>query len=168
MSSVSRVVNLAFKSRLIGDLGLNMAGIVHWFDELQYRRALRRERVFRDRTNLLDIYDDVELYYRFCLPRNRLINLINELGGELEHVTRRRRAIPVELQVIVALRFLSSGSFQNLVGDMVNIDRTTAYSGYPLMQWFMVPVMNPVDDAERKYNRAHMSTRSKTKVCMFK
>ncbi|KAJ8302564.1 hypothetical protein KUTeg_018960 [Tegillarca granosa] len=164
MSSVSRVVNLAFKSRLIGDLGLNMAGIVHWFDELQYRRALRRERVFRDRTNLLDIYDDVELYYRFCLPRNRLINLINELGGELEHVTRRRRAIPVELQVIVALRFLSSGSFQNLVG----IGYVHGDSGYPLMQWFMVPVMNPVDDAERKYKRAHMSTRSKTKVCMFK
>ncbi|KAJ8317989.1 hypothetical protein KUTeg_003080 [Tegillarca granosa] len=86
----------------------------------------KRERVFRDRTNPLDIYDDVELYDRFRLPRNSLINLINELRGELEHATRRQRAIPVELQVLVALRFLSSGSFQNLVGDMVNIDKTNA------------------------------------------
>ncbi|KAJ8307754.1 hypothetical protein KUTeg_014694 [Tegillarca granosa] len=95
-----------------------MADIVHWFDELQYRRALRRE------TNPLDIYDDVELYDRFRLPRNSLTNLINELRGELEHATRRQRAIPAELQVLVALRLLSSGSFQNLVGDMVNIDKT--------------------------------------------
>ena len=32
---------------------------------LEVRRALRRERIFRDRTNPLEIYDDLELIERF-------------------------------------------------------------------------------------------------------
>ena len=32
---------------------------------LEVRRAMRRERIFRDRTNPLEIYDDLELFGRF-------------------------------------------------------------------------------------------------------
>lgn len=265
-----------------------MGGIVHWFDDLQYRRGLRRERVFRDRTNPLDIYNDIELYERFRLPRHRLLELIDELRPYLEHPTRRQNAISAEIQTLVGLRYLASGCFQNAVGDLVNINRSTACriirrvalalkgllhryvkfpstdgqiniikqgfhaiagfpnviacidgthipiqaptqnewqfvnrkgthsiniqlmcdhelkivncvvrwpgsthdsriltqsgiyrhlqqnpgigyvlgdSGYPLMQWLMVPVINPADQAERRYNTAHMSTRSVIERC---
>jgi hypothetical protein len=32
---------------------------------LEVRRVMRRERIFRDRTNPLEIYDDLELIERF-------------------------------------------------------------------------------------------------------
>ena len=35
-------------------------------------------------------------------------------------------AVPTEYQVLMALRFYASGCFQNLVSDMINVDRTTA------------------------------------------
>jgi hypothetical protein len=38
---------------------------VNRYRMLEVRRAMRRERIFRDRTNPLEIYDDLELFERF-------------------------------------------------------------------------------------------------------
>lgn len=91
------------------------------FDDLQYQWDLRRERLFRDRRNPLDNNDDVELNDCFRLPRNRLMELINELRDNLQHPTCRQMALFPEIQVLVGLRFLANGSYA--VGDSVNIDR---------------------------------------------
>ena len=37
---------------------------------LEVRTAMRRERIFRNRTNPLEIYDDLELIERFRFDRN--------------------------------------------------------------------------------------------------
>lgn len=98
-----------------------ITGIVDLFDDLQYQWDLRRERLFRDRRNPLDNNDDVELNDCFRLPRNRLMELINELRDNLQHPTCRQMALFPEIQVLVGLRFLANGSYA--VGDSVNIDR---------------------------------------------
>lgn len=103
-----------------------MAGMLHWMDDIHYRRAMRRERVIRDRRNPLDIYDDVELHERFRLHRPRLLQLIDELRPEIQHQTGRNGALSPELQTLIALRFFASGCFQNLSSDCVQVDRTTA------------------------------------------
>ena len=92
-----------------------MDGIVHWFDNLQYKRSLRRERIFRDITNPLDIYNDIELYERFKFPRQRLLELIDELRPDLEHPTRRQSAIAAEIQTLVWLSYLASRCFLKAV-----------------------------------------------------
>uniref|UniRef100_A0A673IH05 DDE Tnp4 domain-containing protein n=1 Tax=Sinocyclocheilus rhinocerous TaxID=307959 RepID=A0A673IH05_9TELE len=56
---------------------------------LHDRRAFRRERVMRDRTNPLDIYGDRELIERFRFSRVELLELINELSPQLQHATDR-------------------------------------------------------------------------------
>ncbi|XP_013383869.1 putative nuclease HARBI1 [Lingula anatina] len=38
-------------------------------------------------------------------------------------------------------------------------------SGYPQLQWLMVPFYNPVTEGQREYNRVHMSTRSTIERC---
>ena len=38
---------------------------VNRYRMLEVGRAMRRERIFRDRTNPLEIYDDLELFERF-------------------------------------------------------------------------------------------------------
>jgi len=101
-----------------------MAGrLVHRFNN---ERALRRERVVRDRTNPLDIYSDSELIERFRFGRQALFDLIEEISPQLQHGSDRNAALSPTLQVLIALRFYANGAFQNTVGDMINVHRTTA------------------------------------------
>jgi hypothetical protein len=76
--------------------------------ERENRRALRRQRVFRDRRAA---YDDVNLFqiYRVTLPV--LLEVI-DLVEDIAPYTRRSHAVPASLQVCVALRFLATGSYQ--------------------------------------------------------
>ena len=68
------------------------------------RRALRRERVFRDRKNPLDSYDDTEMYSKYRFTRLGCIILIDLFAEGLEHPTKRNKALPWYLQVFVDLR----------------------------------------------------------------
>ena len=85
-----------------------------------YRRALRRERVFRDRTNPLDIFDDVDLHKRYRFTRDGILFLIDNLNG-LEPTTARSCAVPKHLKVCIGLRFFATGAFQTLLGDELGI-----------------------------------------------
>ena len=48
----------------------------------QGRRALRRERLFRDRVNPLDKFDDVELLRKFRFRRADIMGIVDEVKLE--------------------------------------------------------------------------------------
>ncbi|XP_072182162.1 putative nuclease HARBI1 [Diadema setosum] len=73
-------------------------------------RGLRRERVFRDRLNPLDCYDDTDLFKKYRFNRGGIMHIIDNLAGQLEHRTNRSHAVPASLQVFIALRFYATGS----------------------------------------------------------
>ena len=100
-----------------------MARIIH---RVYNERAFRRERVIRDRSNPLDIYNDEELIERFRFCRRDLFELIEELSPDLQFVSDRNAALPPSLQLLIALRFFANGAFQNTVSDMVRVHRSTA------------------------------------------
>ena len=77
---------------------------------------IRRERVFRDQTDLL-AHDDDWLMSRFRLPWAILLELCAELGPALERETARNHALPVPLQVLTTLGFLATGAFQRELAD---------------------------------------------------
>ena len=54
---------------------ITMACLIY---RLYNERALRRERVVRDRTNPLDMYNDEELIQRFCFSRVEIFSLVDE------------------------------------------------------------------------------------------
>ena len=56
---------------------IKMAAVVVW--RSQHRRNLRRNRVFRDRKNPLDMYDDVELYDKIRFRRLDILAIVDEL-----------------------------------------------------------------------------------------
>ncbi|KAL6490094.1 hypothetical protein MHYP_G00004390 [Metynnis hypsauchen] len=139
----------------------------------------RRERVFRDHYDFL-AHDDDWLISRFRFPRAVLLELCAELGPVLERDTARNRASPVPLQVLTALGFLATGSFQRELADRSGISQSSlscampavldgiicmsaSYlgdSGYALLTWLMTPLWNPQTDRERRYNSLHSRTRS--------
>uniref|UniRef100_A0A8C6UN81 DDE Tnp4 domain-containing protein n=1 Tax=Neogobius melanostomus TaxID=47308 RepID=A0A8C6UN81_9GOBI len=93
---------------------------------LNNERALRRERVLRDRSNPLEMYNESELLERFRFDRATIFEIVGALTPQLQHVTERNGTLSPSQQVLIALRFFASGSFQNSLGDMVNVHRTTA------------------------------------------
>jgi hypothetical protein len=104
-----------------------MAGIVHLLNiDAQYRRAFRRDRILRDRTNPLDKYDDVELHERFRFPREDILLLIDELRGAVEHETDWNGALSAEQQIMIALRFYATGCYHTLAGDVLDVHKSTA------------------------------------------
>uniref|UniRef100_A0A8C6WF12 Putative nuclease HARBI1 n=1 Tax=Neogobius melanostomus TaxID=47308 RepID=A0A8C6WF12_9GOBI len=63
---------------------------------------------------------------RFRFDRATIFEIVGALTPQLQHVTERNGALSPSQQVLIALRFFASGSFQNSLGDMVNVHRTTA------------------------------------------
>ncbi|XP_049432777.1 putative nuclease HARBI1 [Epinephelus fuscoguttatus] len=100
-----------------------MARLIH---RLYNERAFRREKVIRDRSNPLDIYNDEELIERFRFGRRDLFELTEELSPDLRFVSGRNAALPLALQLLIALRFYGNGAFQNTVGDMISVHKSTA------------------------------------------
>ncbi|XP_062572274.1 putative nuclease HARBI1 [Saccostrea cucullata] len=90
---------------------------------IQRRRRLRRERVLRDYNNPLDYLDDESIVSKYRLTRPMIHNLCAMFERDLHRPTMRSRSLPVSLQIMVALLFYASGSFQEVVADIHNISR---------------------------------------------
>lgn len=80
--------------------------------------ALRRKGKFRDPLDFLHVSDEHLLwYYRF--PRE-------ELESTIGRPTRKSHDLPVMTQVLIALRFYPSGTFQSAVGDTTSVHQSSA------------------------------------------
>ena len=51
----------------------------------------RKGRVFRDRRNPSDLYDVLELFQRFRFPRLELLELTDEISGDLQYLATGKR-----------------------------------------------------------------------------
>jgi hypothetical protein len=88
---------------------------------IQQRRALRRERLFRDRLNPLEKYDEVEMKMLFRFERVNILQITNALRLVIEHRTGRNKALSPLHQVCIFLRFVATGCMQTSVAAYYNI-----------------------------------------------
>ena len=65
---------------------------------------------------VLNNFSDVECCHKFRLPRHKILETINTLNDDLSPITDKNNSISPETKVLVALRFLATGSFQNTIG----------------------------------------------------
>lgn len=91
---------------------------------LAYRRSLRRERVFRDPLDPLEVSDE-HLLKHYGFPRQDILRLCEELRPVIERATNRSHAIPCHTQVLVALGLYTSGGFQAHVGDSTGLSQSS-------------------------------------------
>jgi DNA-directed RNA polymerase specialized sigma subunit len=78
---------------------------------------------FRDRTNPLDYMTDTQILHNYRLDRESIYELCHELEAELARPTRRVHALPVSLQIMIALRYFASGSYMNAIGDAHGVSK---------------------------------------------
>jgi hypothetical protein len=91
----------------------------------QKTQNLRKERVFRDRMNPLEVYNDSECVQRFRFNRQAISDICALISEEIERPTKRSQALPVVIQVCTALRFYSQGAFYRATGDCLNISKAS-------------------------------------------
>ena len=89
-------------------------------------RGHRRPRKFRLSNNsLIDDYTDEELRARYRFGRQSILYITNLLARDLRRSTARNHALTPLHQVLIALRFFASGSFLQVIGDTVGVDKST-------------------------------------------
>lgn len=82
-------------------------------------------RVFRDRMNPMDQFNENEFKDRYRLPRNAVIQLV-ELLKHLEPMTHRNHSISAVEQLLLTINFYASGGFQISVADNIRVHKSTA------------------------------------------
>ena len=92
-------------------------------DNENCRNRLPRPRIFRDRTNPLDVYDDLDILRRFRMTRDTVVQVIDLISEDITHPTDRNRAISPTLQTMCALRYYATGNFQRVSGDIIGISQ---------------------------------------------
>ena len=96
------------------------------FYHLNVRRPLRRERVFKDRSNPLELLTDEEILFKYHFSRGGILFLCDILEPYLGRATRQSYAIPVLLQVLSALYFFCTGSYYRVLADSCDINLSLA------------------------------------------
>ena len=93
-------------------------------ERVRRQQFVRRPRVFRDRTNPLETLSDDEVLYRLRLPREVIFRLCGELV-RLDPTSGRGGSLPVSIQLCITLRYLATGSFQDMVGELHGVTQST-------------------------------------------
>ena len=71
----------------------------------EMRRAVRRERVFRDRSNPLDSFNDAELVKRCRFSRVGIMHIMDIVALDIQHETIMNFALIPYRQVLIALQY---------------------------------------------------------------
>lgn len=78
------------------------------------------KKLYETRHHPLDIYD-VDIYARLCFKREGITRYTDSIAFDIQHETAP------SLHVCVALRYFATGSMQNLVGDSIQIHKSTVF-----------------------------------------
>ena len=94
---------------------------------LRHRRLpmLPRTRLFCERQNPLELFDDQEFYTKFRFTREGIFQLFEELNESLQHSGDNGGSLCVSMKVCLALRFFATGTFQDAVGELIGVTQPT-------------------------------------------
>ncbi|XP_071161090.1 putative nuclease HARBI1 [Mytilus edulis] len=82
-------------------------------------------RKYREMLLTLNDLTDKQLRSRYRFGRQSIQRITDIVRDDITHPTQRSHALSAEMQVHVALRFFASGSFMQIIGDTVGIDKST-------------------------------------------
>uniref|UniRef100_A0A3B3HZE4 Putative nuclease HARBI1 n=1 Tax=Oryzias latipes TaxID=8090 RepID=A0A3B3HZE4_ORYLA len=83
------------------------------------------QRVYVERAQPLEQYTTEELYARFRVGNTDIKYIADLVRPKLQRRTRRSHSLSVEQQVFIDLRFYVSGTFYQVVGDNIGVDKST-------------------------------------------
>ena len=76
-------------------------------------------------SQLLDVFTDEEIRNRYRFRRHSIAYICHIVDADLRRPTMRNHALSVETQVLTSLRYLASGCFFQVDGDVMGIDKSS-------------------------------------------
>ena len=70
---------------------------------------------------MFDKYDDEDFRLHFRLTKDSVSDLVKILDKHLQHQTRRGLLLTPMQQVLIALRFYETGTFQRVIGNLFGV-----------------------------------------------
>ena len=84
------------------------------------RRSMRRERIFRDRSNPFDFMHENLFIARYRFPKH-VFTFLCSLLVSLQPSCRQSQPLPVSLQLCITLHFFAQGGYLSHAGDIHNV-----------------------------------------------
>ena len=100
---------------------------VRYLCERLRQRREHVERIIPDHQNPFEVYSPQEVRVRYRFFPDTIMFIARAIGADLQRLTDKSSAIPVVIQLCVALRFFATGSFFIIVGDCVRLSKSAAY-----------------------------------------
>ena len=91
-----------------------------------FRRQMRKERAFRKRVDCFRIYSEYEIFERFRFTQDGIDFIFDLLEDDLRSPTLRSNAVAPSIKILLAIRFLGSGSCQLLIGDSHGVSQPSS------------------------------------------
>lgn len=82
-------------------------------------------RTYNHREDLFNKYDEIEFMEQFRFSKAAVLAILSKIEHNLSPATERSRSINAMTQLLVTLRFYATGTFQQLLGDTINADKST-------------------------------------------
>ncbi|XP_067132791.1 putative nuclease HARBI1 [Centruroides vittatus] len=79
----------------------------------------------RDRNNPMKIYSEDEFRIRYRFSKSGFVRILNRIGDEIKHLDGRGLPLTTEQQLLTALRFYATGSYQRVAGDLIGVHVST-------------------------------------------
>uniref|UniRef100_A0A3B3I9Z0 Putative nuclease HARBI1 n=1 Tax=Oryzias latipes TaxID=8090 RepID=A0A3B3I9Z0_ORYLA len=118
-----------------------MAGIVHRYHRFGGRGY--RQSVYVERAQPLEQYTTEELYARFRFGNADIKYIADLVRPKLQRRTRRSHSHSVEQQVLIGLRFYASGTFYQVVGDNIGVEKSTVSDVVKAVSIALASLVNP-------------------------
>ncbi|XP_023239457.1 uncharacterized protein LOC111638057 [Centruroides sculpturatus] len=90
------------------------------------RMERRSRRIISPRRNELEQLDDYDFLCRYRLPKDSVRNLLGRIGHNLVSRSSKNYAMSPMEQLLLALRFYATGTFQFVVGDLNDLSQSSA------------------------------------------
>lgn len=103
-----------------------MAPAVALFIESQ-RLKQKPERKFRDRQNPLEIFNPQEVYSKFRFRPHQIVELCSFVEDKVNFAAERKGSLSTILMVCLTLRFYASGSFVDMIGELIGVSKSTSW-----------------------------------------
>lgn len=94
-------------------------------DHEEVEHVRRIPRMYPDRRNLFEIFDDYNFKIRFRFTKRTVMDILDDIGPALEPTTKRNKSICARDQLLLTLRFYATSAFQQLIGDTTNVHKST-------------------------------------------
>ncbi|XP_058603967.1 putative nuclease HARBI1 [Onychostoma macrolepis] len=86
-----------------------------------------------------DMLDDMAVIDRCRLPRGEIVQLLNVIGPQLMHATRRNFALSPDVQLVAALRYDATGSFLQVLGDELGLSKASVSRAVQAVTYALLP-----------------------------